>query len=586
MRGDALFDFLIGRWEQADPDDRGRVFRELCSEASTAYAGDPESAQFIGRFVGAALLIFPDIKEDDRRTFLAIARKAIQESEIKVEDVEESDDVEDRALSKRELSQKRKEAKAEREAVLKEFNDRYAVVKEGGTAMVFEDCFDDVLRRQFYDRLKPNSLQLIYAGRSVCTRVDDDGKRHLQPVAKWWLNHPERKTFQNGTTFMPREQAREGFLNLWRGFGVEPKQGCWEKLRTHVSDVVCGGDKTYFTYLMGWIAHMIQFPGQRAEVAVVLRGPPRSGKGTLGHALRHLFGQHAMHISSSKHLVGNFNAHLRDCIFLFADEAFFAGDKANTSTLKAIITEEVLTIEAKYLNAVQCRNMLHTMLASNEDWVVPVSIGDERFFVLDVPATRQGDHNYFGAIKAELAAGGHEAMLYDLLRYDLAGFNIRAVPQTAALETQKHYSVGTTVAWIREIIERGYVYESKLGLDEKLHKWFDPVAVPLLYASYCVYAARRGERHPLNQGALVEFLAAHMKWKQCRPDNYDLVIGERQQGRLIEVTKNRARTRCFQTGDLATVRRAFQMATGLQVETMTGDDIPTEEAKTSNVIPF
>ena len=37
-------------------------------------------------------------------------------------------------------------------------------------------------------------------------------------------------------------------------------------------------------------------------------------------------GQHALKISNAKHLVGNFNSHLRDCVFLFADEAFFAGD--------------------------------------------------------------------------------------------------------------------------------------------------------------------------------------------------------------------------------------------------------------------
>jgi len=32
-------------------------------------------------------------------------------------------------------------------------------------------------------------------------------------------------------------------------------------------------------------------------------------------------------------LVGNFNAHLIDCVLLFADEAFWAGDKQGENTL-------------------------------------------------------------------------------------------------------------------------------------------------------------------------------------------------------------------------------------------------------------
>ena len=52
-----------------------------------------------------------------------------------------------------------------------------------------------------------------------------------------------------------------------------------------------------------------------------------------------ILGQHALHISNSKHLVGNFNAHLRDCVLLFADEAFYAGDKAHVGVLNSLITE-------------------------------------------------------------------------------------------------------------------------------------------------------------------------------------------------------------------------------------------------------
>ena len=98
---------------------------------------------------------------------------------------------------------------------------------------------------------------------------------------------------------------------------------------------------------------MVQHPAEQGETAVVMRGGEGTGKGTLARALKRILGQHALAISNAKHLTGNFNAHLRDAVFLFADEAFYAGDKQHVGVLKRMITEPNLMIAAKYQNAVQ-----------------------------------------------------------------------------------------------------------------------------------------------------------------------------------------------------------------------------------------
>jgi Family of unknown function (DUF5906) len=97
-----------------------------------------------------------------------------------------------------------------------------------------------------------------------------------------------------------------------------------------------------------------------------------------------IFGQHAVHISSADHLAGRFNAHLRDACLLFADESYWPGDKRAEGTLKRLITEPDLLIEPKGRDAVTARNMLHVMMASNEDWIVPAGEHERRFAVFDV----------------------------------------------------------------------------------------------------------------------------------------------------------------------------------------------------------
>ena len=119
-------------------------------------------------------------------------------------------------------------------------------------------------------------------------------------------------------------------------------------------------------------------------MAVVLRGGRGAGKGAFARELGRLFGSHFIHLSNARHLLGNFNAHLVDALLVFSDEATWAGDKQGESVLKALVTEPLITVEAKYRNARIVRNVVHLLMASNSDWTVPAGPDERRFFVLDV----------------------------------------------------------------------------------------------------------------------------------------------------------------------------------------------------------
>ena len=131
------------------------------------------------------------------------------------------------------------------------------------------------------------------------------------------------------------------------------------------------------------------------------------------------------------------NRHLQDCSVLFADEAFFAGDKVHGSVLKAIITEPTIMIEPKGVDAYVAKNCVHLIMASNSRWVVPAGADARRYFVLDVAATRMQDGTYFGDINRQMKNGGAEALLHYLLSLDISDFDVRNVPKTDALADQK-----------------------------------------------------------------------------------------------------------------------------------------------------
>jgi hypothetical protein len=207
--------------------------------------------------------------------------------------------------------------------------------------------------------------------------------------------------------------------------------------------------------MLNWMARCVQKPDTPGEVAVILRGRMGTGKGIFIKAFGSLWGRHFLQVTDSKHLVGSFNAHLRDCVVLFADEAFYAGDKKHESILKGLVTEETIMIEGKGVDAEMSPNFVHIMMASNSDWVVPAGADERRYFVLDVGDDRMQDKSYFRAIRDELDNGGREALLHYLLTRDISKFDVRQFPKTSALQEQKLLSMSIEEQWWYERLMDG-----------------------------------------------------------------------------------------------------------------------------------
>lgn len=288
----------------------------------------------------------------------------------------------------------------------------------------------------------PNDFKLRHAPlhARIEGMLDEQGRPASVAVAPWWFGRTDRAE-ATSITFRPDRPERmvDGQLNLWRGWGVERRQGgTWKRMQQLIDEVMAGGDAEASRYIYGWLAWVLQNPGARAEVVLVFRGGKGTGKNTLLDAVCKLFGQHGKSVSSPKHLTGNFNGHLQDCAFLFANESIPPNDKAAESILKALVTDPTLSIERKGIDVEHVPNCLSIAMASNEAWCVPAGIDERRFAVFNVTDVRKGDHAFFRELHAEMRAGGYEAMLADLLAFQLGDWHPRQdIPKTVGLLQQQ-----------------------------------------------------------------------------------------------------------------------------------------------------
>ena len=356
--------------------------------------------------------------------------------------------------------------------LLAELDETYCVVRFGNKVRIFvwedSDIYPGAKQPAFYAE---QALKLYFGNQYISSR-DRDGNSKRRLLFPYWLQRADSPRATGLTLDPTGGRFVDGKLNLWCGFGIDPAPGKWPLLKAHIEQVICGGEPDLISYLMKWLAWVLQNPARHAEVAVVLRGDKGTGKGIFGRLLLSIFATHGLHISNREHLVGKFNSHLMHCCFLFVDEALWPGDKPAEGVLKRIVTEPTLTVEPKGIDAQEAVNRLSIMMASNEDWVVPASSDERRFACFDVSAARKGDRSYFDDLDDELYRdGGDAAFLHDMLKTELGKWHPRSdIPQTKALAAQKLEFAPPEILWPGQILDAG-------SLPRSIRKDGEPYAI-------------------------------------------------------------------------------------------------------------
>jgi hypothetical protein len=374
-----------------------------------------------------------------------------------------------------------------------ELNKVYFVARLGGSVRVVCLVYDETLKRERVVLMRDSDLRLHFSHRQYKVGETAKGEDKIRGLGEAWLKDHRRRTYDR-MELIPSGRCPSNVYNLWRGFGVEPKAGSWALIEVHLREVICAGHEANYEWLICWLAYAVQNPGRRAEVAVVLRGLKGTGKGMIGQLLIRIFRGHAVHIAQTKHLVGHFNAHLLDALFLFADEVIWGGDKQADAVLKSLVTESTLMIEPKGVDSFPMPNMLKILMATNNDWAVPASADERRYFVLDVPDYRKGDADYFNALNAAIEGDEAAAFLDHLLTLDLSGFDHRNPPHTAGLNRQKLVGGDSFQKFWADCLTTGTI----VGAEAVVEGWPVHILPAVLHAAYVEHAHDHGDRHPLS----------------------------------------------------------------------------------------
>lgn len=385
---------------------------------------------------------------------------------------------------------------------MEHLNERHAVTLVGGTCVVIRENDNDLP-----DFLNKTSFETFHAALKYEYEATDGKTGEIvtktAAAAPAWVKSPLRRTY-TGVEFAPKGN-RHGYYNLFRGFAVEPGAGDCGLLLAHIRDNLCNGDQAKYDYLIRWLADLFQNPDRKPGVAVSISGAKGVGKSKLIEVISALLGTHAVTVAHSEQLTGRFNAHHATALLIAAEEAFWAGDKKAEGALKHMVTSEKIALEKKGVDIAMVDNYSRFMFVGNAEWLFPATDDERRLFALTCGDAQRKNFQYFAEIDAQLYGGeglrrvtpgvepaGLRAFLALLMRTSLTGFEIRDVPETDGLKTQRAANLEPHFQFFYDAIAAhelaGYAWKDGLRID-----------TGALYDAFVEQARKRGVLHPCDR---------------------------------------------------------------------------------------
>lgn len=269
-----------------------------------------------------------------------------------------------------------------------------------------------------------------------------------------WIGRPIKKG--GAAIFPPPSVCPPDMLDTWEGFAVDPAPGDVSPFIDYVLKVLCSGDKKLAKYFTQWLAHMVQHPGRKGGVAIVMRSGQGNGKGQLAKLLDRVMGDLFMPYNGTEKLTGQFNISLMTTLCAFIDEAKAKGQE--NAVIKGLVTESRAIFEGKGSNSIKGQSFTRLIFASNEN-VLKIDKGDRRYCVLplderyaandDNPERDTFARPYWREYSAWVNQDHVPAAVLDyLLNVDLEDFDEYNAPKTTAHAELVGENLTTLEEWI------------------------------------------------------------------------------------------------------------------------------------------
>jgi hypothetical protein len=274
-----------------------------------------------------------------------------------------------------------------------------------------------IYRRKRRDFIRVDSFHMAHANDFVAVATPTGTKQ--VPASRLWLSDKRRSQFCAIVT-RPGEPTvtADGCLNAWAGFTVEPVPGDLAPflgLYAHLFE-----DERY---PLQWLAHLIQSPGVKMFVSLVVWSQKEGvGKNLLFETIGALFNPHHYALIGQSEVDDDFCGWIAGTVFVLADEIRASKSDKSRDRLKLWGTATTLRTHDKGQPKRVVENLMNAVYLSNHADGMFLSDNDRRFYIHDVQAGALPEPRKQAFLQWR-RNGGLAHLLHYLQNLDLTGFD-------------------------------------------------------------------------------------------------------------------------------------------------------------------
>lgn len=271
-----------------------------------------------------------------------------------------------------------------------------------------------------------------------------------------WVKWPLRAeaqciTYKPGECKFPESEYRGVDINIWPGWGIEPKKGNVD-LFLDLVDHIFTKEDTAKKWFLRWCAFPLQNPGVKLFTSCVIHGVRHgTGKSLLGYTLARIYGKNFSEISQMD-IHSQFNEWAEGKQFVMGDDVTGSNKRADADFLKKMITQKELRVNGKYVPTYTVPDCINYFFTANHADAFFLEDDDRRFFVHEVLVGPMAEEFYV-EYDLWLDSGGAAAVFHYLKNLDLGSFNPAAPALKTAAKRRMIANVRSDLAsWVRSLI--------------------------------------------------------------------------------------------------------------------------------------
>lgn len=256
--------------------------------------------------------------------------------------------------------------------------------------------------------------------------------------------------------------GREAY-NLWRATGVRPRSGDASVFLEHMAYLF--PDETERSFVLDYLALLVQRPGEKIHFALLIRGRQGTGKSWMGELLARMLGEENVSRPSNDVIQEKFGDWQKGAQLAVLEEVMAGKDVINR--LKSLITEPHVTIRPFHQRAFKMANRLNLICFTNHEDALPIEEDCRRWLVVFSDAEPQSEP-YYDRLWSFLNGGG-PAFVADWLSQRKISLNPKGrAPATAGKLQMHRLGLSEVEQYLAELHESGLA-----PFDAPLLRWED-----------------------------------------------------------------------------------------------------------------